>query len=235
MRMEIGPVSGMRGASWGSDGYILFSRVATGVYGTLGTSARGIYGIYRISAAGGEVSAVTVPDPSRGELAYLWPQVLPEGRFLYWVQTAKPEDSGIFVAPLSKPGKRVKLLSTESKSVYASGANGKGYILWVRSGSLVAQEFNPHTLRLAGEPRQIVESLQQTREGEVYVSASDTGLLLYGKSEELMQFAWWDRTGHQLKELGSPWSVSHPASSVRLRMIGVSQSRVFQAAYKTSG
>jgi Tol biopolymer transport system component len=204
MRMEIGPVSGMRGASWGSDGYILFSRVVAGVYGTFGSSGAGIFGVYRISAAGGEPSAVTVPDQSRGELAYLWPQVLPEGRFLYWVQTAKPEESGIFVAPLSNPGKRVKLLTTESKAVYASDANGKGYILWMRSGSLVAQEFNPHTLRLGGEPQQIVESLQQTHAGEVYVSASGTGLLLYGKSEELMQLAWWDRTGHQLKELGEP-------------------------------
>jgi Tol biopolymer transport system component/predicted Ser/Thr protein kinase len=210
MRIEIGPVSGMRGASWGSDGYILFSRVVTGaygmlgVYGTLGRSESGIYGIYRISAAGGAQSAVTVPDQSRGELAYLWPQVLPEGRFLYWVQTAKPEDSGIFVAPLSNPSKRVKLLTTESKAVYASGANGKGYVLWVRSGSLVAQEFDPRTLRLAGEPQQIVESLQQTQEGEVYVSASGTGLLLYGTSGQLMQLAWWDRTGHQLRELGEP-------------------------------
>jgi Tol biopolymer transport system component len=204
MRIEIGPVLGMRGASWGSDGYILFSRVVTGVYGTQGRSESGIYGIYRISAAGGEPSAVAVPDPSRGELAYLWPQVLPQGRFLYWAQTAKPEDSGIFVAPLSNPGKRVKLLTTESKAVYASGANGKGYILWVRSGSLVGQEFDPRTVRLGREPQQIVESLQQTHEGEVYVSASGTGLLLYGKSGELMQLAWWHRTGHQLKELGEP-------------------------------
>ena len=118
MRIEIGPVSGMRGASWGSDGYILFSRVVTGAYGIYSRSGSGTFGIYRISAAGGEPSAVTVPDQSRGELAYLWPQVLPEGRFLYWVQTAKPEDSGIFVAPLSNPGKRVKLLTTESKAVY---------------------------------------------------------------------------------------------------------------------
>jgi predicted Ser/Thr protein kinase len=149
MRIEIGLISGMRGASWGSDGYILFSQVVIGPYGTLGRSESGIYGIYRISAAGGKPSLVTVPDRSRGELAYLWPQALPEGRFLYWAQTAKPENSGIFVAPLSNPGKGVKLLTTESKAVYASDGNGEGYVLWRRSGSLVAQEFDLHTFALA--------------------------------------------------------------------------------------
>src|SRR5262249_55183157 len=85
MRVEIGPVVGMRGASWSSDGNILFSGIATGRYA-----------IYRISAYGGTPSLVTAPDESHGELAYLWPQVLPKGHFLYWVQATKLEDGGVY-------------------------------------------------------------------------------------------------------------------------------------------
>src|SRR5262249_8233051 len=89
----LGVVRTSRGASWGS-GYILFSQI----------ERRGapfsVYSIYRVSDAGGTPSLVTAPELSRGEVAYRWPQVLPGGRFLYCVETAKPEDSGAYAASL---------------------------------------------------------------------------------------------------------------------------------------
>jgi len=35
--------------------------------------------------------------------------------------------------------------------VYAPGGDGKSYVLWLRSGILVAQEFDLNTLTISGE------------------------------------------------------------------------------------
>jgi hypothetical protein len=47
-------------------------------------------GIYRISAEGGEVRPVTTVDPTRGELAHVLPQFLPDGRhFVYMTRVSR--------------------------------------------------------------------------------------------------------------------------------------------------
>jgi Tol biopolymer transport system component len=195
VEISSGGIGAIRGASWGSDGYVLVSGVGT---------PSGRDGVYRISASGGRYSLVTAPEPSRGERAFRWPQSLPDGRFLYFAEGAKPESSGIYAASLSKPTERVKLLTTQSKAVYASGTNGKGYLLWTRGGALVAQELDPHALRFVGEPQEIAGALNEMPQGEMHVSASARGLLLYGAFQELTQLAWWDRRGNRLAEVGQP-------------------------------
>jgi Tol biopolymer transport system component/predicted Ser/Thr protein kinase len=188
----------LRGASWGSDGSILLSRVETR------SASVSMYSIFRISDAGGTPSLLTAPDLSRGEMGYRWPQVLPEGRFLFCVEAARPEDSGAYAAPLSKPGDRTKLVTTESKVIYAPGAGGKGYLLWMRGGAIVAQEFDPIKLRVSGEPREVAPALNGTLQGEMHVTASATGLLIHSAAEDLTQLAWWSREGRPLKEVGEP-------------------------------
>ena len=150
--VEIGAAIAMRGASWGSDGSILFSALAP---------ASGTYGVYRISASGGTASLVTAPELSRGELAFRWPQVLPDGRFVFVVESSKPEGTGVYASSLSTPGERVKLLTTDSKAVYALDADSNGYLLWMRGATLVAQALAPLPLRLIGEPQVIVEGAQR--------------------------------------------------------------------------
>ena len=173
--VEIGAATAMRGASWGGDGSILFSALAP---------TSGTYGLYRISASGGTPSLVAAPEPSRGEVAFQWPQMLPDGRFVFVVEGSKPESTGLYASSLSTPAERVKLLTTESKAVYASGAEGTGYLLWMRGAALVAQVFDPRALRFAGEPQVIVEAINGTSPSELHVAASATGLLLYGAFEQ---------------------------------------------------
>ena len=126
------------------------------------------------------------------------------GRFLYCLEAAKPEDSGAYVASLSKPADRVKVVSTESRVVYAPGADGNGYLLWMRGGALVAQGFNPHTLRVTGETREIADASNGATQGDLSIAVSATGLLLYAASGQTTQLAWWDRTGKQLSKVGEP-------------------------------
>jgi Tol biopolymer transport system component/predicted Ser/Thr protein kinase len=187
------PVLTMRAGTWGSDGNILFTGLISGKNG-----------VYRVPASGGTPSLLVAPDSSRGEFAYRWPQVLPDGRFLYFVEGNRPETSGIYAASLTKPAERVKLLATTIRAVYASAGDGKDYFLWVRAGALVAQELNPRTLQLSGEPHVVAAALNSTAEGGMHVAASGTGLLLYGAFGEVSRFSWFDRTGTLLKELGEP-------------------------------
>jgi len=179
-----------RGGSWGSDGYILLGGLTSG--------------LLRVSASGGTPSPLTTPDTSRGELAHRWPQLLPGGRFLYWVQSGRPGLSDVYIASLSKPAERVKLLTAEANAIYAPGGNGKGYLLWRRGGTLVAQEFDPETLQFAGEAAQIAESVSVSAQGQMSVAASATGLLLYNAFSASLHFTWLDRAGKPIEVVGDP-------------------------------
>lgn len=187
------PIAALRAGTWGSDGFILFTGLLSGRDG-----------LYRVSASGGSASLVTSPRLAAGELSYRWPQALPDGRFLYVVLSSKRETSGLYAASLSNPAEPVKVLSTTTKFLYASGAGGKGYLLWSRAGALVAQEFNPHTLQLAGGPQIIAGAPDGTAEGVIHFAASNNGLLLYGAFEEATQLAWFDRNGKLLRKVGEP-------------------------------
>ena len=198
MPVDIGTVRTLRGASWGSDGYILFSQVEPR------SAPFSVYSIYRISESGGTPSLLAAPDLSRGEVGYRWPQVLPEARFMYSVEAVKPEESGAYAALLSKPGERTKLVTTESKVMYVPGVGGTGYLLWIRGGAIVAQEFDPIKLRVSGEPQEVAPAVGGTPQGELHVTASATGLLMYGAFGELTQLAWWSREGRPLRQVGDP-------------------------------
>jgi Tol biopolymer transport system component/predicted Ser/Thr protein kinase len=183
------PEAAVTGGSWGLDGYILFS--------THG-------GVFRVSASGGTPSLAVAPDGLRGETTYLLLQALPLERFLYSVEGTKRENRGLYAGSFARPGEHVKLMTIESKAVYAPAGEGKAYLLWLRAGSLVAQEFNPQTLRLSGQPRAIAEGFNLPPQRQMHVAASANGLLLYGAFGAATQFDWFDRTGKPLHEVGEP-------------------------------
>jgi len=178
-----------RGGFWGSNGNILYTALA---------------GVLRVPASGGKVSLIAGPDASRGEAQYNWPQELPGGRFLYYVQSNKPEIRGVYAASLAKPADRVKLLTTESNALYASVGDGHGYLLWGRNGGLVAQEFNPRTLQFAGDPLPLSDGLSVTADALMDLAVSANGILVYGKTGAAAHLKWLDRAGKVLGELGEP-------------------------------
>jgi Tol biopolymer transport system component/predicted Ser/Thr protein kinase len=178
------------GGSWANDGSILFSTLTSG--------------IFRVPATGGTPSPVTMMDESHGEVLFRWPQVIPGGRFLFWVESSKPENSGVYAASLAMPGKHVKLLSADSNALYATGDQGKGWLFWLRGGTLVAQEFNSETFEFAGDVQPIAEGLSASPRRQMYAAASANGLLLYGSFDAVTQLGWFDRTGTLLRQLGEP-------------------------------
>ena len=116
----------------------------------------GLFGgtLATVPASGGTLSPLTTLDTSMGDVAHVWPQVLPGGHFLYWGASSKPENDGvIYAASFDKPNDRVRLLPSVTRALYASSRDGHGHLLWQRSGTLLAQEFDGATLRFSGEPR----------------------------------------------------------------------------------
>src|SRR6202162_2724844 len=123
-----------RGGAWTSDGQI--------IYGATGAA------LFRVAALGGAPSPLTTVNASHGELDHRWPQVLPGGHLLFWARGDKPENTGVYATSLAKPSERVQLLTTDTAALYAPGNDGKNYLVWQREGTLVAQVFDPETLKL---------------------------------------------------------------------------------------
>ena len=178
-----------RGGTWSKDGVILFAPAYSG-------------GLFRVSAAGGEVTPVTKLDAARNESGHYWPQFLPDGRhFLYLARSSKRETTGIYLGSLD---------SAESKMLVQSDAGARyappGYLLFLKERALMAQPFDVEKLELSGEPSLITEVVAQNAEnGRSFFCASDNGVLVYrtGRSA-ISRFAWFDRAGKELGTVGTP-------------------------------
>jgi Tol biopolymer transport system component len=182
-----------RGGTWSSDGRIIFAMIPS-------------TGLLQVPASGGAPLALTSLDVSHGEGFHLWPQVLPGGRFLYWVRADKPENTGIYASSFAKRGEPVRLLNSDTNALYAPGGDGKHYLFWLRGGTLLAQEFNIKTLKLAGEPYPIADPVAQAGvlAGPVMKAAISPTEILYSAINTFGQFTWFDRSGKRLNVVGEP-------------------------------
>ena len=177
-----------RGASWNRDGTIIF------------TPDQGSSPIFRIPAAGGEPSPLTRPESPK-QTSHRFPQFLPDGRhFLYYVQGI-PESRGIYIGDLQGSQTR-RLLDADSAAVYAT----PGRLLFVRQGTLFAQDFDAARLELRGNASPVAEriALDTGAQGSAAVSASTAGPFVYrtGSAGGLRQFVWLDRSGKDIGKAG---------------------------------
>jgi Tol biopolymer transport system component len=186
-----------RGGAWSADRQIVFGSL-TG-------------GLFRVPVSGGTPASLTRVDVSRREIFHRFPQILPGGRFLYWAQADRPENTGLYAAPLAKPAERVFLLPTETAALFAPSGDGKEYLLWLRNGALLAQELDTGALKLRGEAHVIAGPISSIGGiGAMAVSASGTGQLLYNASGFAGQLTWLDRAGRLLGAVGREDVYSFP-------------------------
>ena len=179
------------GGAWGSDGNILFSLLASGQ-------------IYRISISGGAPQPVTKPNEPFGQANDRWPQFLPDGEhFLFYVGPPSAENNGIYVASIAV-GEPQLLLRNEWNAIYSTA----GYLLFVREGTLMAQQFDAAKLRLAGDAMPVTEHVQaDAATGRGIVSVSQNGNLVYEGGLAATggnQLLWFDRAGKQIGQTGGP-------------------------------
>jgi WD40 repeat protein len=141
-------------------------------------------------------------DAGNNELAHLWPQFLPDGNhFLFFVLTEIQSTTGVYAAALdgSRPQ---RILTSSANAVYAPG-DGKGYLLFLREDTLVAQRFDPAKLSLAGEAADVAQQVSGARSLSLApVSVSDNGVLVYQSlGDATRQLLWVNRSGKQLAEV----------------------------------
>ena len=188
-----------RGGTWNADGDIVFS--ATPNSGTL-----------RVSAAGGQPTAVTTLARGRqagggGEadeqaIGHNWPQFLPDGRhFLFYQRAVDSEHQGIYVGELGTSYRSPRVLAINGVAVYSSG-----YLAFVRDGVLLAQAFDERTFELSGQPIRIADHVGYFSGsfGFSAIAASRAGLLAYGPAiGTTTSLEWFTRAGATGGRLGN--------------------------------
>ncbi len=178
-----------RGASWGSDGVIIFSDR----YGSLG--------LWRVSAQGGEPKELTrTPGPQSSQY-HRYPQFLPDGKvFLYQVLAPSAEVAGVYVSSLDG-GAPARVLEGDDQARYAPAASAQsGYLLFRRGETLMVQPFDPARRQVTGEAVPEVDGVGGgTNTGSGAFSVAASGILAHSNTEERSgELVWIDRAGKPL-------------------------------------
>ncbi|MDP9179497.1 MAG: protein kinase, partial [Gemmatimonadota bacterium] len=151
------------GGTWSDDGWLYFSR-----------SSSGMIALMRIRPEGGKAELVAKPDTTRDELFFFWPEALPGGKTVLlcvWRRKGPPD-----VAAVDVKSGAVHVLTRGVRALYASS----GHLVVLQSdGSLSAVRFDPKTLKLDGQPTQIVTGIHVSGPSRAPIALSRAGTLLY--------------------------------------------------------
>jgi len=192
--VDEGDNGGIRGATWGRDGSVVFAtnNRATG-----------------LQIAGPSTTAprvLTVPDRDRGEADHLWPEFLPDGRHVLFTIT-EPADSA--------QGARLAVLDLDTRqytTVLPGGSQGKylrtGHLAYIADGRVFAVPFDIERFETKGTPTVVLSSNVATPAGAADFDVADDGTLVYvsgqppaGSQRELV---WVRRDNGSTEPLGTP-------------------------------
>jgi len=207
----LAPMTDCLGASWASDGTILY------------VPGRGLP-IMRIPESGGQPAAVG--SPSTGSRRIIsQPSLLPDGKhILYTVNELRQdsEDSGLFISTIDGEDEKLLLPFLTNASFVSPG-----YLIYAKDGTLHAQAFDTDRRELQGEPVSLFDGVQYVGYYQKHLfSVSDTGLMAYveGRGMLTRQFTWVDREGAVLGTAGSPGNYFTPRLSHDGRRLAYDQS-----------
>jgi eukaryotic-like serine/threonine-protein kinase len=192
--VTLAPVNTNLAGSWGRDGTILIGAVGGG--------------LVRVPAAGGPPVPVTTP--AQGESRHLSPEFLPGGRhFLYVAGSENPGGSALYAASVDAPG-RTSIMRVESNVSFVGSASDprRGYLLFLRDHTLLAQPFDASTLHTTGDAFSVVEGVFfNNAVGAAlhigFFSASPNTLIYRRDVPRKVQLTWFDRSGRELQEIGA--------------------------------
>ena len=157
-------ISNPKGLSWGTDHNIYYAPSLSS-------------GILRVSDSGGTPQPVTKLQADKGELADFSPDVLPDGKtLLFTAFSGGNMDDGALVAQ--------KIGSDERKVIVGKGADAHffapNHLLYMRSGNLMATDFDAGKLQTTGSPAVVVQDvLMQPATGLAQYDVSGNGTLIY--------------------------------------------------------
>jgi serine/threonine protein kinase len=147
--------------AWGPDGTILIGLIHGG--------------IYRVPAAGGELSPVTIIDPSRQETRHLAPRFLPGGqRFLYIRASNQAGKSRLYAGSLQSAGdKEIMPVESNVEFVAGHGNRPRGYLIFTIGKALAAKTFDADTLIAGAATMPLGEAIAWTGTLDAAIGAAD--------------------------------------------------------------
>ncbi len=181
--------------TWGRGGTILFDGASLGE-------------IREVPAKGG-VARVLIR--SSGVRAARRPYFLPDGRhFLYHQSGGSGGEGHIMLASVDSKEEPRELVTADSNALFAP----PDYLLFVRTGTLMAQPFDLSSLETTGEPVPIVGEIASFASGWLQASVSDNGTLAYRAAATAdSRLLWVDREGKEISVVGKPGRYRTPVLS----------------------
>jgi DNA-binding winged helix-turn-helix (wHTH) protein/Tol biopolymer transport system component len=210
------PVNFGFGASWSAQGRILFAPSGNG-------------GLYEVSARGGRPSPVTTIQAGRTEIGHTFPQFLDHRHFIFYLNATQSDVKGTYVADVDDRGRPpVRILPVPARFVQTPANHGReagpASLLFVRGSTLMMQPFDTATLRLRGDPAPIAQRVAFSAIGNINISASSTGAIVYTTGDGACDaLVWFDRFGKRLGTLGASGEYRDPAFSPDGRTLAVSR------------
>jgi Tol biopolymer transport system component len=196
-----------RGASWSPRGVILFTPNIRDP-------------LFKVPDGGGLPEKVTEPKPG-------WtnrnPYVLPDGDHFLFIARDNNDNAAsagaLYGASLSG-GRPRQILERASNVQYSDG-----YLLYLREAVLVAQRFDPKSLRFTGDPVPVAEKLDywDGRDLAAFTAARATLVFRHGQLQKT-QPMWVDGTGKELGRFGEPGLYSLPQPSPDGSLVGLVRS-----------
>ena len=178
-----------RGAAWGQENVVIFSAV------------QGRRGLSRVSALGGQSTAVTQLPAAEANRYHRYPQFLPDGRsFLFQFLTPSADAAGIYVGSIDG-GVPVRVLDGVDQAMYAPKPGGlTGFLLYRRQSTLMAQPFDPVARRTIGEVVPVSDAVGSgPNTGSGAFSVSPGGVLAFSSDwSQSGELIWIDRAGRRL-------------------------------------
>lgn len=173
-----------RGGAWSKSDEIIFSPSVTNP------------NLYGIPISGGKTRQITSFDSTQ-QSATRFPFFLPDGKhFLFSLLDLKgtASNADIYVGSLDSP-ETIHVLDDVSYAQFASG-----FLLYLRQGILIAQEFDPDSYALTGNAKPLQANINSwSPRAKADFSVSENGILLYSGSnkEKPGELIWISTDGHE--------------------------------------
>jgi DNA-binding winged helix-turn-helix (wHTH) protein/Tol biopolymer transport system component len=184
------------GGTWGPDDTILFALWPSG--------------LYAVPASGdGLVEAVAKLDREARDIAFAWPQFLPDGQhFLYQIVSLDPARSGAYVGNLATR-ESYRLLAGSSAATFAAPR----HVLYVENNLLMAAELDEERYELTGRASVVARDVSPPLLGADNVVSAAGELLAFQHGVREQALTWFDRAGQQVGTLPLPTVLFNPRIS----------------------
>ena len=180
------------GATWGSDGTIIFGRDGA---------------LWVVPAGGGSPRRLTTLDSERGEVGHRWPVVIPGGTVLFTSFTGRGLQDAHIEAVSLATGDRRAVIEQATFPLFAS----TGHLLFCRDDALLAVPFDPERLTVTGSPSPFIENIGVRSLGAPFAALAGNGTLAYVPASALVgRLAWVTREGAEQPLSDAPRAYANP-------------------------